>query len=55
MQKQILFKHSKAGVANSLPAGRMWPSEPFNAARETILKFLMNFGSIATFYLRRND
>ena len=30
------------------------PSEPFNAARETILKFLINFGSIATFHLRKN-
>ena len=39
---------SKPGVSNSRP------SELFNEARETILKFLMNFSSIATFHLRRN-
>ena len=36
------------GVSNSRP------SELFNAAREVILKFLLNFGSIATFHFRRN-
>ena len=39
---------NKPGVSNSRPL------EPQNAARETILKFLMNFGSIATFHFRIN-
>ena len=37
-----------AGVSSSRP------SQPFSAAREAILKLLMNFGSIATDHRRRN-
>ena len=44
--QRVWFQLCKTGVSNSRP------SKPFNAPRETILKFLMNFGSVATFQLR---
>ena len=53
----VEFKIQAAGEPTAWPrpgVPNSRPSQPFSAARETILKLLMNFGSIAMDH-RRTD